>query len=422
MFPKILVPPTGIRAYPNRPDNGAKPLSPTRRANRECHLSEQTHARWCQRTVHDIRLALRLFRKSPGFTFLSVLCLALGIGANASIFSLLNSVYLRSLPVSNADRLVVLSSNGNPMFTDAEYRALAEPSQSLAGLAASDPEESDLSFEGSAALIGAEPVSGNYAAVLGARTVLGRWFSRDDEAAAVITYNAWQRLFQGDPQVLGKTIRSESHTYTVSGVAPPEFAGIYAPLRIDLWVPFRYWAGQDAQRRRVMLFGALKRGVAVSQATAELNSIAAAFRRQNLASSQGIATPLALEPVRGVPNPASRHQAMPVVILLMTVVSLVLLTACVNVGNLLLARGIGRQREVAVRFALGASRVRVLRQLMTENLALGLAGGACGVFVAYAGNRLLQAALPALPFGEMLRVDLPLDLRVLIYSGLISPC
>jgi predicted permease len=370
--------------------------------------------------MHDIRLALRLFRRSPGFTFLAVLCLALGIGVNASIFSLLDSVYLRPLPVGNADRLVVLSRNGNPLFSYAEYRGLVDRSRSLAGLAASDPEESDLSFGGNAALIGAEPVSGNYAAVLGARTLLGRWFDREDEPAAVISYNAWQRLFHSDPHVLGKTVRSESHTYTVIGVTAPEFGGIYMPLRIDLWVPFRFWAGENAERRRVMVFGTLKGGITVSQASAELNAIATEIRRGDPAKAKGAAAPLALELVRGVPNPVSRHQAVPVVILMMTVVSLVLLIACVNVGNLLLARGMGRQREVAVRFALGASRARVLRQLMTENLALGLAGGAAGVFVGYASNRLLQAAIPALPFGEMLRFDLPLDFRVVVYTGFIA--
>ncbi len=370
--------------------------------------------------MHDIRLALRLFRKSPGFTFLAVLCLALGIGVNASIFSLLDFVYLRPLPVGNADRLVVLSRGGNPLLSYAEYRGLADRSRSLAGLAASEPEESDLSFEGNAALIGAEPVSGSYAAVLGARTLLGRWFVREDEPAAVISYNAWQRLFHRDPHVLGKTVRSESHTYTVVGVTPPEFGGIYMPLRIDLWVPFRFWAGDNAEHMRVMAFGSLKRGVTLSQASAELNAIATAIRRENPAMAKGADAPLALELVRGVPSPVSRHQAMPVVILLMTVTSLVLLIACVNVGNLLLARGVGRQREVAVRFALGASRPRLLRQFMTENLALCLAGGAAGVFVGYAGNCLLQAAIPALPFGEMLRFELPLDFRVLVYSGLIA--
>lgn len=370
--------------------------------------------------MHDLRLALRLLRKSPGFTFSAVLCLALGIGVNASIFSLLDAVYLRPLPVGNADRVVVLSRSGDPLFSYAEYRGLADRSRSLAGLAASEPEESDLSFEGNAALIGAEPVSGSYAAVLGARTLLGRWFDGEDEPAAVISYNAWQRLFHSDPHVLGKVVRSESHTYTVIGVAPPEFGGIYIPLRIDLWVPFRFWAGENAARMRVMVFGTLKRGVTVSQASAELNAIATELRREDPAMAKSAAAPLALELVRGVPSPVSRHLAMPVVILLMTVVSLVLVIACVNVGNLLLARGMGRQREVAVRLALGASRARVLRQLMTENLALGLAGGAAGVFVGYAGNRLLYAAIPALPFGEMLRFDLPLDLRVLLYSGLIA--
>jgi len=187
--------------------------------------------------MHDIRLALRLFRKSPGFTFLAVLCLALGIGVNASIFSLLDFVYLRPLPVGNADRLVVLSRGGSPLLSCAEYRELADRSRSLAELAASEPEESDLGFEGNAALIGAEPVSGNYAAVLGAPTLLGRWFHREDEPAAVISYNAWQRLFHSDPHVLGKTVRSESHTYTVVGVTPPEFGGIYMPLRIDPGCP-----------------------------------------------------------------------------------------------------------------------------------------------------------------------------------------
>jgi predicted permease len=370
--------------------------------------------------MRDVWLAFRLFRKSPGFTLLAILCLAIGIGVNSSIFSLLDFVYLRPLPVGNADRLVVLSRGGDPYFSYAEYRGLAERSQLLAGLSASNPEESDLSYEGNAALIGTEPVSGNYAAVLGARTLMGRWFQREDEPAAVISYDAWQRLFHGDAGVLGKTVRSESHTYNVVGVAAQEFGGIYQPLRIDLWVPFQFWAGEHAKNRRVMLFGALKRGVTVRQAAVELNAIASKIRKEDLAAGKGANGLLTVEPVRGVPSPLSRHQALPVVILLMTVVSLVLMIACVNVGNLLLARGIGRIGEVAVRFALGASRARVLRQLMTENLVLSLAGGLAGVFVAYASNRLLQTTLPALPFGEMLRLDLPVDFRVLIYSGLLA--
>ena len=370
--------------------------------------------------MHDFALAIRLLRKSPTFTVLALVCLALGIGVNASIFSLLDSVYLRPLPVGNADRLAVLSRGGDPLFSYPEYRGLRDHNQSLEGLAISEPEESDLSFEGNAMLIGAEPVSANYAAVLGARTVMGRWFAREDEPAAVISYHVWQRLFHGDRGVLGKTIRSESHAYTVVGVAPPEFAGIYAPLRIDLWVPFRYWAGDQADNRRGMVFACLKRGVGVSQAGAELNAVAIQIHRENADMAKDAGSPLLLELVRGLPNPVGRRQAMPAVILLMTVVALVLVIACMNVGNLLVARGMGRQREIAVRFALGAGRPRVLRQLMTENLVLGILGGAGGVFVGYATNRLLVAALPMLPFGEVFRLDLPLDFRVLLYTGSVA--
>jgi len=370
--------------------------------------------------MQDVALAIRLLRKSPAFTLLALLCLALGIGVNASIFSLLDMVYLRPLPVGNADRVAVLSRSGRPLFSYPEYRALRDRNQSLEGLAISDPEESDLSFEGNAMLIGAEPVSANYAAVLGARTVMGRWFTREDEPAAVISYHAWQQLFHGDPGVLGKTIRSESHAYSVVGVAPPDFTGIYAPLRIDLWVPFRYWAGNDADSRRGMVFACLKRGVGVSQAAAELNAVATLIHRENPDMAKDAGSPLVLELVRGIPNPIGRRVAMPVVILLMTVVALVLFIACMNVGNLLVARGMGRQREIAVRFALGAGRTRILRQLMIENLLLGILGGGAGVFVGYATNRLLVAALPMLPFGEAFQLDLPLDFRVLLYTGSVA--
>ncbi|HUI57974.1 MAG TPA: ABC transporter permease [Bryobacteraceae bacterium] len=370
--------------------------------------------------MHDFALVIRLLRKSPSFTLLALLCLALGIGVNTSIFSLLDSIYLRPLPVGNADRVAVLSRGASPLFPYSEYRALRDRNQSLEGLAISQPEESDLSFEGNAMLIGAEPVSANYAAVLGARTGMGRWFTREDEPLAVISYHVWQQLFHGDPGVLGKTIRSESHSYTVVGVAPPEFAGIYAPLRIDLWVPFRYWAGNQADNHRGMVLACLKRGVGVSQAAAELNAAATLIHRENPEMAKDARAPLLLELVRGIPNPVGRRQAMPVVVLLMAVVALVLFIACMNVGNLLVARGMGRQREIAVRLALGAGRARVLRQLMTENLTLGILGGAAGVLVGYATNRLLVAALPMLPFGEAFRIDLPLDCRVLFYTGSVA--
>ena len=169
-----------------------------------------------------------------------------------------------------------------------------------------------------------------------------------------------------------------------------------------------------------MVFGCLKRGVGVSHAAGELNAVVTLIHRENPTLAKDAQAPLLLERVRGVPNPVSRHKAMPVVLLLMAVVALVLLIACMNVGTLLVARGMSRQREIAVRFALGADRGRVLRQLMTENLALGVLGGAAGVFVGYTTNRLLVAALPKLPSGEVFRIDLPLDFRVLLYMGSVA--
>src|ERR1017187_2268631 len=156
---------------------------PTKHRNQEARSGVLIH-------MHDLALAIRLLRKSPAFTLLALLCLALGIGVNASIFSLLDSVYLRPLPVGNADRVVVLSRGGSPLFPYPEYRALRDRNQSLDGLAVSEPEESDLSFEGNAMLIGAEPVSANYAAVLGARTSLGRWFTREDEPSSATTHGS----------------------------------------------------------------------------------------------------------------------------------------------------------------------------------------------------------------------------------------
>ena len=186
----------------------------------------------------DLRHALRQFRRSPGFTALAVLCLGLGIGVNTSIFGVLNSVLFRPMPVQQPDRLVVVSrgqtSRRSPIRPIATFR---DRSRTLSGLAASFPSESDLDVDGDSTFVAAETVSGNYSSVIGARTALGRWFTSDTDPVAVISYAAWQRHFNLSPDVLGRTVRSESQSYTVVGVAPREFNGIFAPLRTDIWVP-----------------------------------------------------------------------------------------------------------------------------------------------------------------------------------------
>jgi predicted permease len=362
--------------------------------------------------LRDLIYSLRLARKSPGFTFLAVVCLALGIGVNTSVFSMLNFLFFRPLPVDSPDRLVVLHRDGNQLISWPEYRDLRDRSQLLSGVAASNPTESSLDFDGETHAAAAEAVSMDYPRVIGVRPYLGRWFERDDEPAAVIGYRTWQRLFHADPHILGKRIRSETQWYTIVGVAPQEFAGIYLPLNMDIWVPLRTWAGQypgvaaeleDRARPRVFVFGRMKAGVKPAQAAAELNAIAARIRSQTTTSrqrSETNAAPLIAERVRGIPNVRSRSASAPIAALLMAVVGIVLLIACVNVGNLLLARGAARGREISLRVALGASRARVVRQLLTESLLLAMGGGLLGLLLGFWTGKLLEALLPTSAFGE----------------------
>ncbi|MGA3187626.1 MAG: ABC transporter permease [Bryobacteraceae bacterium] len=370
-----------------------------------------------------MRDAVRQFTKSPGFTFLVVLCLGLGIGVNASIFSVLNSLYLRPLPVIAPDRLVVLSRSGGPLLPYPDFRDFRDRTLSLEGVAASFPTESSLDFDGLAHNAGAEAVSLDYPRVIGVRPFLGRWFQTEDEDSCVISYRAWQRFFAADPNVLGKRVRSETQWYTVIGVAPREFQGIYLPLSIDLWVPLQRWTRQhpgmsarfeDRAQPNVFIFGRLKQGVALRQAAAEMNSIAARVETAETKSA-----PIVAEQVRGFPSVNTRRNAAPVAAVLFVVVGIILLIACVNVGNLLLARGAARHREISVRIALGASRFRLLRQLLTESLLLAIGAGITGVFLGVWTNRLLETLLAAGPY-DSIQFDLSADRRVLLFTALLS--
>jgi putative ABC transport system permease protein len=382
--------------------------------------------------LQDLTYALRLARKSPGFTFLAVVCLALGIGVNTAVFGMLNFLFFRPLPVEAPDRLVVLGREGQQLISWPEYRDLRNRTQLLTGMAASNPTESSLDFDGETHAAAAEAVSADYARVIGVRPFLGRWFEREDEQAAVIGFGAWQRWFHGDPHILGKRVRSETQWYTIVGVAPREFAGIYLPLNMDIWVPFRTWARQypglaagleDRARPRVFVFGRMKPGIAPAQAAAELNAIAAQIQKeqpQSQTKAASLAAPLMVERVRGVPNARSRNASVPIAAVLMAVVGVVLLIACVNVGNLLLARGAAREREISLRIALGARRARIVRQLLTESLMLAVGGGLLGLALGVWTSRLLEVLLPTTAFGEALRLDLTPDPRVMVSGALLA--
>jgi len=384
----------------------------------------------------DLRFAVRMLVKSPGFTLLAVLCLALGIGVNTSVFTVLDVAMLRPMPVPDPESMTILSRAGNPLISYPDYLDYRDRNHAFTSLAASFPTETSLDTNDQSHLGTAEAVSSNYTQTMGVSAFLGRWFTDENESVAVLSYSAWHSLFNADPEVLGKRVRSETQSYTIIGVARPEFTGIYTPLQTDIWVPLRVWTNQypDASARlldrthswpRVMVLGRLKQGVMPVQGAAELNAVDAQIRRENPTVTEAANAPIALEIIHGAPNPVTRRGAVPFVTLLFLVVGVVLLIACVNVGNLLLARGAARQQELSVRSALGTSRGRLLRQLLAETLLLSLLGTAGGLLLGKWTNHLLNALFESLPVDVqvVLHLDLSLDSRVFAFAlGLSFLC
>jgi len=378
--------------------------------------------------LQDLRFGVRMLGKNTGFTLIGVLTLALGIGVNVSVFSLMDFVLLRPLAVPNPERMTVLTRGASSMFSYPDYADLRDRNGSFRTLAASNLTESSLDYQGESRAAAAETISANYAQALGIHAFLGRWISEENEPFAVIGYDTWQRVFSRDPNVLGKQVRSESQWYTVIGIAPPEFTGLFAPLRTDIWVPLRIWADQypaiaaqmkDRARPRILIFGRLKDGFKGTQAAANLESIATQIRSEN-SEVKTASAPIVVETVRGAPNPNSHRGAVPALILLFAVVGTVLLIACVNVSNLVLARGATRQRELSLRVTLGAGRARLLRQLLTETLLLSLLGTAGGLLVGHWTNRLMQALLRSLPVDAPIEAKLQIDSPVFLFAAVAA--
>jgi putative ABC transport system permease protein len=373
---------------------------------------------------NDLGYAVRQIKRSPGFAVLGVLCLGLGIGANTAIFSALNSVLFRPLPGADPGRLLMLARGTSATFSYPEFQDLQARGRLLSGLTASFPMESDLEVDGVSEFVAAEAVAANYGAVIGVAPTLGRWFTSETEPVAVISHAVWQNRFDGSPSVLGRRIGSEAQSYTIAGVAPRAFTGIFAPYRTDLWVPMRTRPRLAAMldnrsRRVVMVFGRPGSDTAPGQVAAELNGI-----EKQLVAEHGAATeaqaPIVAEPVRGIPNPGGRRIVSLSASLLMIVVGVVLLIACVNVGNLLLVRGSVRRRELAVRRALGATRSRLIRQLLTESFVLAVGGGACGLLLAVWTIGILERVMPSVESTFPIELDLSVDARVIAFAAILS--
>jgi predicted permease len=406
----------------------------------------------------DLRYGARLLFKEPGFTLIAVLSLALGIGANTAIFSLLDVVLLKSLPVEEPDKLVLFGkgeetglNTGFPnksweLFSYPFYQKVQQRDEVFSEVAAllNTPRSPygvvDINgTSGEAEKLNLQLVSGTYFSVLGVNASLGRTFTDADEqtaggpAVAVISYDWWQRRLGGNPAAVGTTITARQTVYTIIGVAPPEFFGTTVGWAPDLWVPLgleeqspsSLWSGTHNQEHQSLyLIARLKKGVPAEQASAAVNLL---FKQSLQERAGAQPSPERLQAIQQASielTPVGRGLSMLrqefslSLRILMAVVALVLMIACANVANLLLARAAVRQKEFAVRLAVGAGRTRLIRQLLTESLLLASLGGIAGVLLAWWGSRLLL--LMASARAEALPLDVTPNARILGFTLLAS--
>jgi predicted permease len=375
--------------------------------------------------LQDIRYAVRQLRKSPEFAAVAVITLALGIGANTVIFSVVNGVLLSPLPFPQPDQLVTLHEN-KPNFEGGSlsypnFRDWQKDNHSFSSMAISRTYAFSLTGAGEAEQVNGEFVSSDFFPVLGVNPVIGRAFAQgEDEVgagpAALISAGLWQRKFSSAPDVLGKTITLDARNYAIVGVIPANFRLAIPGFRdADVYAPIGQWSNPLLLKRGAGLgihgVGRLKPGVTVEQARADMEMVTRNLATAFPNTDKGITAQLVPLKRSMVGNVQS------FLTVLLAAVGFVLLIACANVGNLLLARSTARTREFALRATLGASRTRVIRQLLTESILLALAGGGLGVVLAAWGTRAALATLPAaLPRSE----QIGLDFRVLIFTAGVS--
>jgi predicted permease len=392
--------------------------------------------------LQDFRFAARLLLKSPGFTAVAVLSLALGIGANTTIFTLVNAVLLHPLAMKDPDSLVAVFTTDernrgtffNLMPTSRlNFEDYRKSNDVFSGLAAHNGLALAYSGKGEPEQIFGEMVTGDYFSVLGVTPALGRGFLPDEDKlpgaslVTVLSYNFWQRRLGGDPAVVGQTITLDGHAFTVIGIAPKGFKGVNAIGTPALWVPFMThpqlatgFLKEGLDSRRALIFdiaGRLRPGVSLAQADAKLKALAGQLAREYTNDNAGRSVAL-LPLAQATINPGFRQTMVSAAGLLLTVVGLVLLIACANVANLLLARASVRQREVAVRLSLGASRGRLIRQLLTEGLLLAIIAGGLGMAIAYWAQGVLWSQRPPALAADA--IDLSPDLRVLGFTLAVS--
>jgi predicted permease len=415
---------------------------------KQAHRDERSLL-WIEQTVQDLRYALRMLARSPGFAAVAILTLALGIGANTAIFSVIDAVMLRSLPAEDPQRLVIFAwsahheaklyqhsdygdcdDNGHTRdcsFSVPFYEVLRSQTKTFSGVTAfAGPLDVGFSGNGPASIARGEYVSGDYFSTVGTSAIVGRPLGPADDGpiaspAIVLDHAYWKRAFGADPSAVGRTVRLDNVDATIVGVAEPGFASLtpgksqdfFMPLSLAKRIRGEWWKKADRLTDPaswwVVLAGRLKPGVSIQQAQAEAATL---FQAELLHTakpifSEGDAPALRLLPAREALNGES-SQIATMLELIMTAVGFVLLIACANVAGLILARSANRQKELAVRQALGAGRARIARQLLTESLLLATTGGALGVLVAVWGvhalTRLISSSLDQ-PFPFVIAPD-----------------
>jgi predicted permease len=393
---------------------------------------------WLEIFLQDLRYAARMLRKNPGFTAIAVLTLGLGIGANTAIFSFIDAILYKPLPVTAPEQLVDLYNFEGKNVTDINYMPLSFPdyqdlrdqNHSFSSVMAYADTLVAIQGAEESQIVGAEAVTENYFETLGVKPFLGRAFDPSpkhapgDDPEVVLSYTIWKRMFAADPNIVGRTLVINATSMTVVGVAPSDFFGAFRGISPDLWLPLSMDAAlhlydpmNDRGSNWLLSLGRLKPGVTVAQAQAELATIAAQLEKEYPKTNKDrLIKILPANQVKFQPDIDTAVSATSYVLL--GLVALVLLIACANLAGMLLARAAGRSKEIAVRMALGAGRLRLIRQMLTESLLLSFLGGLCALLLTVAFNRALTRLLESINLPVPIHIALGLDVnaRVLGYT------